>query len=317
MPMVAGLPPPVVKATDVTLAGDVLRVVHDGLPVLASRDAVAGLEELRARHEPFRQFLNAPPNGNRLVNACLLYPAPDGQTAGRFFLASGFGYAPVAGTALMAAAAVALHLRRAPASEGSARIRLDTAAGPAEVLAEVVGGQAVRATWLTRMPRVLRRAQAIACSDGRRRRVSLVASGLPYIVVSAEELGIALDDHDGLGPAAAALSADVGAALPPSAFGLERDYARYLVMVTAPAPGKAIRAVWISDLGMAAHSAGGTGALAVVAAAGAGGPTIVSAPGGDFICEIAGEQASVTAEIRISARHAFYPLAAEVMAAPA
>lgn len=308
---------PIVLATDVTLAGDVLRVVHDGLPVLTGPDATAGLADLRARYERFRRFLNTPPNGNRLVNSCLLYPAADEQTVGRFFLASGFGYAPIAGTALMAASVVALDLGRLPPAEGRTLVRLDTAAGPAEVQAEVVNGPVARATWLARAPRVLRQAETVRCSDGRHRRVSLVTSGLPYIVVTADELGVALEDLAGLGPAAAALSAAVGAAYPLSAFGLEQDYARYLVMVTAPAAGDVIRTVWVSDRGEVAHSAGGTGALAVVAAAGAGGVRTVSAPGGDFTCEIVGERAAVTAQTRISARHVFYPLADEVMAGPA
>lgn len=305
----------IVRATDVTLAGDVLRVVHDGLPALAGRDPPDQLAELRARHEPFRRFLNAPPNGNRLVNSCLLYPARSAETVGTFFLASSFGFAPVAGTALMAAAAVAVDEGSVPAAPGWLTLRLDTAVGVAEVRAEVVGGSVVRATWLTRAPRMLARSQAVAGSDGSTRTVSLVATGLPYIVVAEDELGVSLEDEAALGPAAAALSADVGAVCPLSRYGIEQDLARYLVMVTAAMAGNAIRTVWISDQGEVARSAGGTGALAVVAAMGArrgAGPTVVTAPGGSFLVDIAGDRASVTAETRISAKHAFFATPADL-----
>ena len=59
---------------DVEVAGDILRVVESGLPELASSNAAEALIELRAKHEPFREFLNLPPNGNHLINSCLLYP---------------------------------------------------------------------------------------------------------------------------------------------------------------------------------------------------------------------------------------------------
>jgi proline racemase len=231
-----------------------------------------------------------------------------------FFLASRFGFAPIAGTALMAAATVAIAEGRLSADDGWSAVRLDTAVGAAEVQVEIKDGNVIRAKWLRDRPQILVSDQAVACSDAITRSVSLVASGLPYAIVSEDDLGVALDDHARLGPAAAALSADVGAVYPLSRFGLEKEYSRYLVMVVSQPEHNRIRTVWISDKGEVARSAGGTGALAVFAALLARGSSkgeesmLVSAPGGSFLCEARGDSASVTADVRINARHEFYPL---------
>lgn len=310
--------PAPVRATDILLAGDILRVVHAGLPWLADATPAERLAELRKHHEPFRAFLNTPPNGNWLVNSCLLYPPDDPGTAGTLFLASRFAFAPFAGTALMAAATVAIDEGRVPVVDGSATVRLDTAVGTAEVQVEIEDGKVVRTRWQRDRPRTLLSEEAVMCSDGKTRTVSLIAAGLPYIVVNENELGVALDDHERLGPAAAALSAEIGVVYPLSRFGIENEYSRYLVMVTGEASGNRVRTVWISDKGEVARSAGGTGALAVLAASLARGdcddrePTVVSAPGGSFLCQITDQSASVTAEVRISAKHEFFPMAADV-----
>src|SRR3546814_18888925 len=67
---------------------------------------------------------------------------------------------------------------------------------------------------------------------------------------------VSLEDEAGLGPAAAALSADVDAAYPLSLFGIAKQYSLYLVMVKAKAPGNRIRTVWVSAKGEVARSAG-------------------------------------------------------------
>jgi len=300
-----------IAATDAMIAGDILRVAHGGLPELRSRNAADGLAELRAHREPLRAFLNDPPHGNLLVNACLLYPATQAFSAGRHFLASRFGYSPLAGTASMACAAVRAEASRlAPDKPGSPLI-FETARGLAQVEIAVEGPLMARATWLAPLPSVPVAEQAFDIPHRGKVRLSIVHSGLPYIVVENSELGVSIDDLAQLGRAAMTLSAAVGRAKPVAAFGMADDYDRYLVMVVDATSSDDVPVVWVSDKGEVARSAGGTGALAALAALQARGlrqpghTVAIRAPGGTFQCRIDDSSAVVTATTRIVARHDF------------
>lgn len=296
-------------ATDVLLAGDILRVAHRGLPILSGEDAAAQLAELRANHERFRAFLNEPPHGSPLVNACLIYPSSRPGAAARHFLASRFAFAPFAGTALMASAVVLADEGWLPGETSSQSVFFETATHLEEVRLSFKSGVVWSATWVTSRPRILLPEGMIVFQGGRQVRFSLVSSGLPYVVVTEADLGIPIDDLPRLAKAAVALSAAVGSRWSPASMGVAGEYARYLVMVARKVDESLVRAVWISDQGETGRSAGGTGALAVLAALREGGrlpiggPVSIEAPGGAFECDIVEDGASVTATPKIVARH--------------
>lgn len=179
------------------------------------------------------------------------------------FLASRFGYAPFAGTALMAAATHLVAERGEVTQDGSHDLIFETAAGLTKIVLQIEASTAVRATWETEPPRLLAKDLQIDCSDGVQRRCSLVTAGLPYIVVDTSALGVSLQDHAKLGPAAASLSADVARVAPMESFGIANEYARFLIMAIEPTEDGRVRTAWVSDAGEVALSPGGTGALAV------------------------------------------------------
>lgn len=296
------------QVTDVTLAGDVLRVAHDGLPRLAARDPKGGLAELRAGHEAFRRFLNENDAADSAVNACLLYPPSAPGSDGALYLASQFAYAPFAGTALMAAAATLVDARRHAAEARGDQFVFDTASGVQRVELTVAGGAAAQAAWRTSRPQVLEARARIPREDGALTTATLVSSGLPYIVVEEEALGVPISDQPSLVDAAIRLSRDAGRAASLSAYGLAQDYARYLVLVVRRVASDHVKAVWVSDAGFVGRSAGGTGALAAAAAGeatgaiAAGTRVAVEAPGGTFMARIGADEASVEASLSIRAR---------------
>jgi proline racemase len=298
-----------IAATDVMIAGDVLRVAHGGLPELCSQNPADGLIELRTRYESLRAFLNDPPHGNLLVNSCFLYPASQPFSAGRHFLASRFGYSPFAGTALMACAAVRAEASQRLFKKPSSPLIFETARGLAQVEIAVEDTLTGRATWIAALPSVLIAEQMFDIPNRGKIRLSIISSGLPYIVVEDRELGVPINDLPRVAQAAMALSAAVGRDKPVADFGVAEDYARYLVMVVNATNKDDVPVVWVSDKGEAARSAGGTGALAVLAALQARGlrqpcrTVAIRAPGGSFQCRIDDSSAVVTATTRIVARH--------------
>ena len=294
-------------AIDVELAGDVLRVVTSGLPEITSHTVTGALAELRQNHEPFRDFLNMPPNGNHLINSCLLYPPFETGTDGTLFLASRFAYAPYAGTALMAAATILAEEQ----GVNQHRYSLMTARGRMGVEFNRSGNGACQAKWFTTPPNVLASGNKLPLSSGGTTSITLVDAGLPYLIVDADEMEIALGDHSRLSKAAIELSATASRHSPLAQFGIAGSYDNYLVMFVSLVADHHIKTVWVSDKGEIANSAGGTGALSVLAACESTGrvhggyPTAIAAPGGAFECQITGEQATVASEVRIIATHTF------------
>lgn len=300
-----------ITAIDVELAGDVLRVVTSGLPEITSTSAIEALSELRLNHEPFRDFLNLPPNGNHLINSCLLYPPFQQGANGTLFLASRFSYAPYAGTALMAAAMVLAEPRIAELANGQHLVRLLTARGLMSVELGWADNAATSAKWFTAPPKVLACEAELPLASGATVSTSLVDAGLPYLVVDADKMGISLGDHSSLSETAIDLSAAAGRQFPLSRFGPAESYDNYLVMFSSQVSDNHIKTVWVSDKGEVANSAGGTGALSVLAACESSGkvksgqPALIEAPGGAFECQIAGTQATVASEVKIIAKHDF------------
>ena len=296
-------------ATDVLLSGDILRVAHRGLPILRGEDATAQLAELSANHERFRGFLNEPPHGNLLVNACLIYPSSRLGVAARHFLAFRFAFAPFAGTALMASAVVLADEGWLTGETSSQPVLFETANQLEEAHLFFEKGLVRSMTWVTRPPRILLPEGAIVFLGRRQVRFSLVSSRLPYVVVTDADLGIPMDDLPRLAKAAVAFSAAVGSRWSPASLGVAGEYARYLIMVAHKVNESLVRAVWISDQGEAARSAGSTGALAVLAALRKGGglprggPVSIEAPRGAFECDIVEDGASVPATPEIVSRH--------------
>ena len=296
-------------ATDVVLAGDILRVATDGLPTLTARNTQDALSELRDKHQPFRDFLNLPPNGHANINSCLLYPPFTSETDGTLFLASRFAYAPFAGTALMAAATVLAQ------THDQTRFRLDTALGPKEVSLTRHGKTVTHANWFTDPPTILKASAEIPIPNSKPAQVSLINAGLPYVVANLEPLGLRLTDYENLSILAKCLSQNAAVHYPLSRFDINDTYDRYLVMFISKHSDTHIKTLWVSDSGEVANSAGGTGALAVLAACESTGTlpngqiTTIEAPGGAFTCQIADGQASVTSPVKIFAKHRFpHPL---------
>lgn len=303
-----------VVAADTLIGGDILRIVLSGMPDLQATNAIEALRELRREHEDFRRFLINPPRGHEDINACLLLPPFSSDAVRTLVVAAQFGYAPIAGTALMAASAVLVQTGQAAATGARATLPFDTAKGKAEVAVDVADGRCVSATWSTHPPRVIARDREFVLGDGRRVRASVITSGLPYVVASASDLRLDMRDSHRLGAAGADLSRAAGAQLPLGDVGLAEDADAYIVMIVgrpelwAAESTTSVPAAWVSSTGWVAPSPSGTGALAVAAYLAETGVLdpemaleVVTPAGNGFRCWLDGPTASVRASVEITA----------------
>ncbi|MEM9716016.1 MAG: proline racemase family protein [Pseudomonadota bacterium] len=280
------------EVTDVELAGDILRVAFSGLPQLKSETVQGALRELKRDHEAFRDFVNQQNHGAGNVNACLLYPPFEAEADAALILASQFAYAPLAGTALMAAAA---HL-------GQSRCVFETAAGSQVV---ELSKEDRKATWFTTAPERIEKIDLEGFHSHQIFNLTYVQTGLPYLVCDVDQLELDISDHRALAKAARQINSAVKASESAFPSVAPEGYDNFLIMMAKQISRNNLATVWVSDAGYVANSAGGTGALAVLAAyknAVSTGPVTIKAPGGNFICAITGANAFVTAKYKIISR---------------
>ena len=303
-----------VKVVDVVIAGDVLRVVLDGAPDLRANNAVEALQELRQEHDEFRRFIVCPPRGNERINACLLLPPYSPDTVSTAIIAPQFGYAAIAGTPLMAAAAVLIETGQVPVTTPQTRLLFDTAKGKTQIVATIENGRCTSAQWTTVCPQLVVYEQPIKLSDGRTVPVTLVSPGLPYAVVRAKDLHVECADTDSLSAAAVMLSDALAQQFSVDHIHMAGDATDYHVMIVgdvAPATNKQIATVsaaCVSANGWVWSTPAGTGALSVArffietGALKLGQALEVISPAGfAFPCRIDAAGASVTASATIVA----------------
>ncbi|SHK03541.1 Proline racemase [Shimia gijangensis] len=295
------------QVADVEICKDILRVVLEGAPELQARTPLDALAELRANHDAFRRFLLEPPHGHADVNACLLLPAMEVGAQNCLVVAAQFGYAPVAGTMVMAACA-ALSETKEIAHDTGGTLCFDTAAGRQRVTRRDLTGEHPQTVWQTSRPRLCE-TDALLSVGGRAVRVSLVHSGMAYVVVAARDLAISMQDHVALSQAGRAVVAAAREAFALKDYGLQGLVETYLVMVVGDIDRQGARptvdVAWVSGSGLVANSAGGTGALAVAAhlqslgALETGEVLVTQAPGGPFECTLLDDHAEVAGYPRL------------------
>jgi len=312
--------PNAIHAVDTLIGGDILRIITEGTPLLDASTPQAALEELRRKHDALRKYVIEPPRGHADINACLLFPPFEATSIRTAAVAAQFGFGPVAGTALMSSTAALAAMGEIPRREGETSVRFDTAKGPMDVAIRNPGPNRYQARWRTTFPEVLFQDRILTLPGGRELPVSLINSGMPYLVARAADLEVDTKDIAALGRAGAAISQAGGAAFPMAAFGLEGQVDAYLVIIlgdaeeTADSPGLQCGIAWIAPSGWVAPSPAGTGALATLAhlslegalAAGQALKTI-SPAGNGFTSRQTATGAEVEAEIEILSYLSFPP----------
>ncbi len=260
-----------VRVVDAVICGDLLRVVLEGAPKLEATNAVEVLEELRARHEGFRQFVIGPPRGHEAVSACLLYPPFSEGSDRTAVIAPQLGYVPLAGTALMCAAAVLVETEGVTVTEPETAVVFDSAKGTSNVVATVEEGRCISARWTTTPPQIMTCRVPVTLQGDTTVPVTVASLGLPYAIARAEDLDVDIGDAEALGHAGSALSAAVGHQLPLREFGLDKDAEDYVGLIVGEVAcdrqsgSVTVCIAWVSSTGWVASSPAATGSLCAAA----------------------------------------------------
>ena len=261
-----------VEFVDTEIAGDVIRVITDGVPVLNATDPDMALHELREQHEKFRRFVLDSPRGHSELNAALLLPAFTSGAHRTLVVASQFGFVPLAGTPLIAAASVLAHGDSIAFAAPTTEIVFDTANGPMTVSAFGDSGFCRGARWCTTPSTFLKRNYNLELESGHAVPIDVVLTGLAYVVVTEHALGVDSTEVDAIGAFGAEISRAAGLQLPMKELNVAGITSAYPVLVIgepSESPGKttSIPLAWVYANGTVAKMPAGTGALTAAAVA--------------------------------------------------
>ncbi len=253
-----------VECLDVSVGGELIRVVTSGLPKLTATSPAEMLAELRRDHEPFRRSIIEPPNGHKDLYACLLFKPTTHNANAIVVVAPQIGYVPLAGTPLMAAASALV----AEASNSETTVvPIDTAKGTQNITIRPEGADRFLATWTSSQPTVLAQDTYIQVEGHGTVPIRILSIGLPYLVVDARAAALEIDDPACLSEFAQKAIKEASRKYPLEAFGVAADATTYSMEVWEPAETSGmsrpmINARWIGADGWIAPSPAGTGAVA-------------------------------------------------------
>jgi trans-L-3-hydroxyproline dehydratase len=189
-----------VSTIDVHAAGEPLRIVTYGAPVLRGATVAERRAEMREKHDWFRRFLLWEPRGHAdMYGALLSAPVTHGADYTVLFMTND-GYSTMCGHGIIALTTALIETGQFSVTAEQTRIRFDTPAGLVEARAIVRDGD-VELVSFTNVPsyRAIKDLK-VTLDDGSDVTVDVVWGGAFYALAPASELGVrvAPDNVDAL-----------------------------------------------------------------------------------------------------------------------
>ncbi len=193
-----------IKAIDVHVAGQPVRVVIEGVPGALGEDPGEKARWFAAHADHLRRALVHPPRGHEdVVAVALTEPSSPGAHAGLLFMDGG-GYPPMHAAAVIAAATVAVDRRLLVTTAGEGpdqELTFDTPAGTVQVLVRVAalkgkgrpGNPGVSSASVRIGPAFVHTPSAAVPRGARRVPLDVVFAGEFFAIVDSEGAGVPLD----------------------------------------------------------------------------------------------------------------------------
>ena len=183
-----------IETIDAHTAGEPLRLIVSGFPPVKGKTILEQREYVRRKHDRLRRALMLEPRGHSdMYGALLTTPEHEGSHAGVLFMHNE-GYSTMCGHGVIAVTKIALErnlivVPREP--DGSARLTLDSPAGPIHVTARTLVGQPrVTSVAFRNVPSFVLRASLPVRAGTRDVNVDVAFGGAFYAIVDSEAVGI-------------------------------------------------------------------------------------------------------------------------------
>lgn len=179
-----------VSTIDVHAAGEPLRIVTYGAPVLRGATVAERRAEMREKHDWFRRFLLWEPRGHAdMYGALLSPPVTPGADFAVLFITND-GYSTMCGHGIIALTTALVETGQFPVSAEQAKIRFDTPAGLVEARAIVRDGDVELVTFENVPAYRAMKDLEVTLDDGSTISVDIVWGGAFYALAPASELGV-------------------------------------------------------------------------------------------------------------------------------
>jgi proline racemase len=187
-----------IRALDAHVGGCPVRFIVDGIAAGSGRSLATRIERLARHSDHLRRAVLRPPRGHADLAAVLLSePVTPGAHAAVICMDAD-GYPPLQGSALIAAATIAIErgLIFTGQTDGDTRLTFDTAAGAVTASLRIAQrGNVVRvdSVALTNVPAFVYAAAKPVRTASRDLRVDIAFGGVFHAIVDTEAIGIPLD----------------------------------------------------------------------------------------------------------------------------
>lgn len=181
-----------ITTVDTHTEGQAARIVVSGVPELEGADMYERRRDFRYRYDALRTGLLAEPRGHAGMLGCLLVePCNAAADFGAIFMHNG-GYVDVSGEAAIGVLTALLETGIIEASDGTARLSLDTPAGVIHAEAALRGGRAETVVFRNVPAWVGLQGASLQVADHGEVIVDVAFAGNLYVTAWAEHLGVTL-----------------------------------------------------------------------------------------------------------------------------
>jgi trans-L-3-hydroxyproline dehydratase len=181
-----------IQTIDAHTAGEPLRLIGQGFPQVEGRTVLEQREFVREHYDQLRRALMLEPRGHAdMYGALLTAPEHPGSHAGVLFMHNE-GFSTMCGHGVIAVTTIVIerNLITVPrAADGTARLVLDSPAGPIAATARMSGGRVTSVSFRNVPSFVLHAALPIRTGT-REVRVDVAFGGAFYAIVDSESVGI-------------------------------------------------------------------------------------------------------------------------------
>ena len=195
------------KVIDMHAAGDVSRILLDGVPPIPGQSLLEQVRFLEREADGLRRLLLSEPYGDPSMSLDLVVPPRSPDAEAGVLIMEAMGYPAFSGSNAICTAAALLESGHLPMSEGERQVRLECPAGLVPLTAQCRGGRVEAVTYEAVPAYVAAHDLSIEMPGHGALRFDLVWSGVFYAVIDAAELGNRLCRDDI--PSLAALGAAV------------------------------------------------------------------------------------------------------------
>lgn len=258
-----------IRTIDAHAAGEPLRLIVNGFPVIRGQTMLLKREHVRRHHDTLRRALMLEPRGHSdMYGALLTEPVSEQADAGVLFMHNE-GFSTMCGHGVIAVVTIALERGLLTLRTGREEIILDSPAGTVRARFSKRADGRVESVSFTNVPSFVLHAGIPVRARDRQLRADVAFGGAFYAIVDAEAAGLALQPRGlpEIRRAGMEIKEQVEAALPivhPLESGLKGIYG---TIFTAPAeaPGADLKNVTVFADAEVDRSPCGTGTCAVMA----------------------------------------------------